>query len=473
MYSENIAQKIEERRSAGRTKIVLPVQVRYNENRSPEGRVSELTGKTANTSQTGACLILNGPVQIASEINLHVDLPPHYRNLVGNENSHRIKAHVIWTTPTSDKTRHFRCGINFLDQQDRNASVINRVVHLEREKLSKRTRDALPPASIFPTLPLSSPLLDDLQPSALSVDVTNACNLRCKHCFWDSYDEALPAGTNGDILDSVKAVLKKYPSITNITWYGGEPLISKKTVELVRQGLNLKKNNLIMTNGTFPIPAWRDNVYFGVSLDGTQWIHDKLRGVNSYEKSKRNILSAIAQGTWVGILYCLNATNIDCIPLFLKEWSNVKSIEIGFTVYTPLIGKPSYLTLSDRQREKIVSILTRMKKRYEKLIYNTEAMIELIHAKYGEDLARNCPMNIFNIRGKVYALHMCNDGTVRVPCALGKDADHVHCRSITKVALYAGKVLRDRESLWALLRMYHSKPHLEGTNCSYKSLPLT
>ena len=110
-----------------------------------------------------------------------------------------------------------------------------------REELLQEAWAPSPPVFISPTVPLSSELLDGLQPSALSVDVTNVCNLRCKHCFWDAYDENLPASTNESILDSVKEALKKYPTITNITWYGGEPLISKKTIALVQQGLTLKK----------------------------------------------------------------------------------------------------------------------------------------------------------------------------------------------------------------------------------------
>ena len=331
-----------------------------------------------------------------------------------------------------------------------------------REELSQELWTPTPPSFISPTVPLSSEILEGLQPSALSVDVTNVCNLRCKHCFWDSYDENLPAGTNGDILDSVKEVLKKYPTITNITWYGGEPLISNKTIALVQQGLTFKKNNLVMTNGTFPIPEWRSNVHFGVSIDGTQKIHDTLRGVNAYNKIKSNILAAQAKGIRIFLLYCINAINNDCIPDFLEEWGHIKGLSgIGFTAYTPILGKASYLTLSDRQRDTVVSVLTRMKKKYGKLICNTEVMIELIRGTYGEELAHNCPMNVLNTQGKTNSLHMCNDGSVRVPCALGKGADHVHCRSITKVALYAGRVLRDKDSLRTLLRMYHSKPQHE------------
>jgi sulfatase maturation enzyme AslB (radical SAM superfamily) len=315
------------------------------------------------------------------------------------------------------------------------------------------------PALSPSTIPLDSELLEGLQPSALSVDVTNLCNLRCKHCFWDAYDEALPAGTNESILDSVKAVLKKFPSITNITWYGGEPLISKKTIALLQQGLTFKKNNLVITNGTFPIPEWRENVHFAVSLDGTQEIHDSLRGVGTYNKSKKNILSAIAWGAPLAILYCVNATNIKCIPDFLREWADKRTIGIVFSSYTPLTNKDSELRLSDGQRDTVASLLLKMKKKYGMLIVNTETMIDLLRAEYGTELAQNCPMNVFNNRGRAYAIHLCNDGKVRIPCALGDNANHLECRSVTKLALYAGKVLHERASFHALIRMYLSKPY--------------
>lgn len=328
-----------------------------------------------------------------------------------------------------------------------------------REELSQEMWTPSPPVFISPTVPLSSELLDDLQPSALSVDVTNVCNLRCKHCFWDSYDEALPAGTNEDIIDSVKEALKKYPTITNITWYGGEPLISNKTIALVQQGLTFKKNNLVITNGTFPIPEWRENVHFAVSIDGTQGIHDSLRGADTYNKTKKNVLVAVTKGVPIAILYCLNSLNIDCIPDFLAEWADMNTIGIVFTAYAPLTNRDSYLSLTDGQRDRAVSLLLRVKKKYGRVIVNTETMIELIRAAYGEEMAQDCPMNVCNKQGRVYSLHMCNNGSIRVPCALGRDADCIHCRSVTKLALYAGMVLRDKRSLLAAFIMYHSKSH--------------
>ncbi len=299
-----------------------------------------------------------------------------------------------------------------------------------------------------------------LRPSALSVDVTNICNLRCQHCFWSTHESSKTATTNKNIINLVKDILNKYPSITNITWYGGEPLINEETRKLVEEGIKLRKNNLVITNGYFPIPNWQKNAHFAVSIDGTEKVHDRLRCMPGlYKMLKKNIQDAVKQGISVAALYCINATNIDCIPDFMEEWKDKGLIGVVFTTYVPIKGKNSDICLTDEQRDKVVDILIKMKKKYGSLIGNTELMIELIRSKYSEDLAKKCPMNALNENVKTYSLHMCNDGTIRVPCAFGAGASHLHCRSITKVALYAGKVLHDRDSLLALFRMYHSKPY--------------
>jgi len=308
-------------------------------------------------------------------------------------------------------------------------------------------------------LPLPKPL-QDLSPSALSVDITNKCNLRCKHCFWSTHKSSWNATTNKDILSLVKATLEKYPTITNITWYGGEPLIDSETKGLIERGLAFRKNNLVISNGYFPIPDWHKNVHFAVSIDGTEKIHDEMRGLPGlYEKARENIKDAVKRGLPVALIYCINATNIDCIPAFMKDWVDVGLIGIVFTTYVPIRGKDAHLILTDEDRDRIVDVLLEMKNKYGSFIGNTALMIELIRSKYSEELAKNCPMNTLNENSKSFSFHMCNDGSIRIPCAFGMGASHLHCRSITKVALYAGKVLHDKASLLAMFRMYHSKPY--------------
>lgn len=319
---------------------------------------------------------------------------------------------------------------------------------------------------------LEPKVLNNIDPTALSVDVTKLCNLKCVHCFWASYKGDFRQEINTNIIESVKNTLKKYPSITNITWYGAEPLINDETIGLVKKGVELKKNNLVITNGTFPIPKLEKNTHFAVSVDGTEEIHDKLRGSGVYRKLRKNVLKAISQEIPIALLYCINSTNISCIPDFLREWRDVGTIGVVFTVYAPIKDRPLYLKLDHTQRNKAVDILLKMKKKYGKLIWNTEVMIDLIRGKYGKVLAQECLMNVNNTKSRIYSIHMCNDGMIRKPCALGADADCFHCRSVTKLALYAGIKLRDKPSLLALLGMYHSKPYCRENSFLLKNLEM-
>lgn len=444
-----------ERRVYKRTKSVFSVTANYEK----LGYKTFIHGETANISLGGACLVLDKSLPADSKIGLQFNIPSDfYFATPENTRTLQTDARIMWVDQPRE-SHVYRCGVQFENIKDPIVSAINAILKKEEDNLPKRNWEVSHPKISLPTVPTTHGLLNGLCPTSLSVDVTNICNLRCKHCFWDSYDSYLSTDTNDNIIDKTKQVLDKFPSITNITWYGGEPLINRKTLALLEQGIKLRKNNLIITNGTIPIPAWRENVHFAVSIDGTKEIHDTIRGKGIYEKTKHNILVAMEHNIPIAFLYCINAVNIDCIPSFLAEWAHTKHIGIVFTMYVPLKGKADELTINDTQREKAVSILMEMKSKYGGAICNTEFMIELIKSKYNRKLAENCPMNVFNSRGRIHCLHLCNDGTIRVPCAIGAGADHLQCRSVTKVALYAGTVAKDRKSFLSLLRMYLSKPH--------------
>ncbi len=306
------------------------------------------------------------------------------------------------------------------------------------------------------SLSVDDPFLEKVKPNSLAVDVTNLCNLKCKHCFWWR-DEHL-VKENYKILDTVKLLLKRYPSITNILWYGGEPLINDSSRNIVAEGVKLlKRNNAIITNGTVPLPVWKENgVKYGISIDGTEEIHDELRGKNVYKKIKENIREGVANGLDISINYCINAINIDCIPDFMEEWKDSGVNKIYFTMYVPEVNDDSGLELSYEQMDSVVPLLTQLKDKYP-IIGNSYKMIELLRSKYGKELTENCQMNV-NLsteRNSVNTLHLSNDGTIKSPCTFGSDEICDKCRSITHVALYAAKVLRDRDSLYMLLNGYH------------------
>lgn len=419
---------IEKRRSV-RYNSALPVRI-----------ASEISGETVDLNETGISFLSEKPL-LLSKMGVRIEFP--FGDIINTE------IDTIWNKPRENKFIHGAC---FTKLDEKTSEIL-------KKALSEIKVNAICQPFNTSSIPLSSELIEDLHPSALSVDITNVCNLRCKHCFWDSYDEQLPTTINANILDSVKNVLNKYPGITNITWFGGEPFANEKIIELLKEGVNFRKNNLVITNGTFPIPYLGSNVHVAISVDGTKEINDSLRGAGVYDKIRKNAFSAMERKIPILLLYCLNAINIDCIPEFLEEWSKTKIDDAVFTMYTPLKGKSSYLILSNEQREKTASLLLSLKKKYGRLISNSKLMIELLRAKYGEELAKNCPMNVFNKNRITYCLHMRNDGSIRTPCAIGNNSSHLYCRSVTKVALYAGMVLKDKESFLSLARNYHSAPH--------------
>ena len=57
----------------------------------------------------------------------------------------------------------------------------------------------------------------------------------------------------------------------------------------------MPKRVCVVTNGTLPIPRF-DNIYFyWISLDGTESVHDNIRGKGSYKKTKDNIIKEVLQ----------------------------------------------------------------------------------------------------------------------------------------------------------------------------------
>lgn len=301
---------------------------------------------------------------------------------------------------------------------------------------------------------------DHIQPTSLAVDIINQCNLTCEHCFWVKQKDSIPVTRNNKILDSVRQAIKKYPSINNILWYGGEPLMAKR---LLLEGFKiLGKNNTVITNGTIPLPNWHAqyNVHFGVSIDGTELLHNQIRGERSYQKTKKNILNALQKEIPIYILYCINSKNINDIDFFLKEWGNENINKIVFTIYVPEYNDISGLELSNQQMRIVSNKLKFLKDKYP-IIDNSNLMLELIKPEYGYLFEEYCPMNInhaskkYSVRGS--CIHLLNNGKLRTPCSFGSKANCNKCRSVTMVALYSATKLGDGDALRGLFNACHPR----------------
>lgn len=136
----------------------------------------------------------------------------------------------------------------------------------------------------------------------ISIDITNKCNLRCRHC-------CISAGENicGDDLseDDIMLIVKQVVSMqpASICISGGEPLIRKDFTDIVRYiRSHYSKKLILMTNATLIGEEMADFIAHNfdgvdVSIDGFDEDSCKiLRGAGTFDKCIRGIKNLQAKG---------------------------------------------------------------------------------------------------------------------------------------------------------------------------------
>jgi MoaA/NifB/PqqE/SkfB family radical SAM enzyme len=248
-----------------------------------------------------------------------------------------------------------------------------------------------------------------------SVDVTGQCNLRCDHCYFFEQDHSSEW--------SLEQWREKFGSMKGegfrsfqCTWVGGEPLLCLPLVELGRRYF---KYNTVTTNGSLPLPDWKDVSWY-ISVDGGSESHDKLRNLPGlYDTIRQNI--AATDGLKITIAYCITTANFMEIADSLREWScNPKVRSMVFSFFTPVRGRDDSLWLGWDEKDRILELLIEKKRAYGDFIVNTERALRLMKSDRSRSVTDRCPF-----AEKSFALGP--DGIMKKPCMLGPKADCDRC----------------------------------------------
>ncbi|WP_052302957.1 radical SAM protein [Archaeoglobus veneficus] len=144
---------------------------------------------------------------------------------------------------------------------------------------------------------------------------TNACNLRCKHCYQNA---SKPTPDELTTAEALKAVDKMGDAgVAYVAMSGGEPLVRKDFFEVADR---IRDNDMafsLATNGTL---LTRENVrklvdlnclFIQISLDGANpETHDSFRGRKSFERTIQGIKNAVESGITVGIATTVTKHNL-------------------------------------------------------------------------------------------------------------------------------------------------------------------
>jgi Fe-coproporphyrin III synthase len=200
------------------------------------------------------------------------------------------------------------------------------------------------------------------------VDITDNCNLRCKHCYHFNGKSGfnvkeLPV----DVWKQRFLELHK-TGIRYILLVGGEPTLRKDILNLADK---MFPYVYVITNGIFKINDEFDHVLF-VSLEGTQETNDSIRGQGVFSKVMHNY-----KGDKRVII------NITLTKENYKELEDVIKLskENGFrgvvcNIYTPIIGKESPMSITKEDRNNIIAELKRVKSLYPNDFILTKSMIK-------------------------------------------------------------------------------------------------
>jgi organic radical activating enzyme len=250
-----------------------------------------------------------------------------------------------------------------------------------------------------------------------SADINNVCNLHCSHCYWwlnRKDNEDLSAE---DWRQIIRRTFKKH-HVFNVTLVGGEPTMRSDIIQVFCE--EMPKRICVVTNGTYPLKRFENLYFYWVSLDGTEKIHDSIRGKGSYAKTKQNILDYIAESNhhekpaWkdIWISTTINSLNYSIVEDLVEEWRGTVN-KIAFQFHTPFIkGDPLWLPFGEK-RDEVINKIIALHAKYPDFVLNDEKQISLMKGNWGGvgTTPVQCPSWAI--------LSLDHMGRVKQPCCIG------------------------------------------------------
>ena len=252
------------------------------------------------------------------------------------------------------------------------------------------------------------------------INVTNRCNLKCKHCFvFREGNPNIPTKKSEMPTDVMIKEIRKYRNrygIVSMVWMGGEPLLRK---DVLIPGIKLFPRNVITTNGTLPLINLGKKTKWCISLDGPEEVNDEVRGKGTFKRVLSNLKNL--PDDFAGDLQSICAItkkNADCFEELidiLREETPVRGLIFSF--YVPRKNDTSDLTWKTlKERDLVVKKVIALKKKYPEYILNKELAFELMLSQNAPEVIKNCPIKRFFV-----PMYLGDDGFEQPFCCYGND----------------------------------------------------
>lgn len=281
-------------------------------------------------------------------------------------------------------------------------------------------------------------------PYQLSVETTNQCQLKCKHCYNKSGLKRAEELT----VDELIIILEQYKDLggTSIMLTGGEIFLKNDVIKLIDYVANNFIRVVVLTNGYTltnnilnKLIEYRNKIGIQISLDGMEENHDYIRGVDgAFKSSINNIKKLVSSGISVSVACTLNERNVIDLPKLVKIVKDVgcSSINIGAV---SSIGRAEENGLSSVQLIKnLKEIISDMRNKYEDVNFKVGESID----EYKDEVIDINGVKYDNKCGAGYKiLHIFSDGRVGLCPSHGSIIDkfnlgNLKCNTLAEILNY-------------------------------------
>lgn len=199
------------------------------------------------------------------------------------------------------------------------------------------------------------------------IDVTENCNLRCKHCYHFH-------GKKEFVKDEIslqeweKRLTELYDNgIRMVMLVGGEPALRS---DVLMKAESLFPYVSIITNGTIKVPdKFHSRLY--ISIDGNEKTNDAIRGKGVFSK----IIENYSGDDRVVINMTIMKSNYKELEDVIRISKKHKFQGVVCNLYTPGIEYKGPDFIEDNTRKKIIHELKRMKSKYPDIFLMSRSMI--------------------------------------------------------------------------------------------------